>query len=196
MANRRSRGNARTPSFYSLFNPFQILRDVFFREAQRSTCAITGQPLTSNLTHHCRAGDAATKLPDILNGVLRSLALQRRASLHLLRLLFHSSLACKYDFVSYLRIGQGARWTSSTGCVAPTVPVSVGPAIYISPISVVSRKAYLGQPSLGEPLAKTCRQMTTLFTVQNRHMTTTASPTDVKCRPPRDELSSAVRSSQ
>src|SRR6266496_551511 len=84
-------------SFYSLFNPFQILRDVLFREAQRSTCAITGQPLTSNLTHHCRAGDATTKLPDIFNGVLRSLALQRRASLHLLRyLLFHSSLAWKY----------------------------------------------------------------------------------------------------
>ena len=45
-------------SFYSLFNPFQIVRDVFFREAQRSTCAITGEPLTSNLTHHCRARDA------------------------------------------------------------------------------------------------------------------------------------------
>jgi hypothetical protein len=87
----------RTSSFYPLLNPFQILRDVFFREAQRSTCAITGQPLTPNLTHHCRAGDATTKLPDILNGVLRSPALQRRASLHLLRyLLFHSSLACEY----------------------------------------------------------------------------------------------------
>src|SRR5450432_1798280 len=58
----------RKPSLYSLFNPFQILRDVFFREAQRSTCAITGQPFTPNLTHHCRAGDATTKLPDILNG--------------------------------------------------------------------------------------------------------------------------------
>ena len=87
----------RTSSFYPLLNPFQILRDVFFREAQRSTGAITGQPLTSNLTHHCRAGDATTKLPDMLNGVLRSLALQRRASLHLLRyLLFHTSLACEY----------------------------------------------------------------------------------------------------
>ena len=82
---------------YSLFNPFQIVRDVFFREAQRSTCAITGQPFTPNLTHQCRAGDATTKLPDILNGVLRSPALQRRASLHLLRyLLFHTSLACEY----------------------------------------------------------------------------------------------------
>lgn len=87
----------RTHSFYSLFNPFQILRDVFFREAQRSTCAITGQPFTSNLTHHCRPGDATTKLPDVLNGVLCSSALQRRASLHLLRyLLFHTSLACEY----------------------------------------------------------------------------------------------------
>ncbi len=85
------------PSFYSLFNPFQELRDVFFREAQRSTCAITGQALSSNLTHHCGAGDATTKLPDILNGVLRSLALQRRANLHFLRyLLFHTSFACKY----------------------------------------------------------------------------------------------------
>ena len=85
------RAPTRTPSFYSLFNPFQIVRDVFFREAQRSTCAITGQPFTPNLTHHCRAGDATTKLPDILNGVLRSPALQRRASLHLLRyLLFHT----------------------------------------------------------------------------------------------------------
>jgi hypothetical protein len=75
-----------------LFNPFQILRDVFFREAQRSTCAITGQPLTSNLTHHCRAGDATTKLPDILDGVLSSLALQRRASLNLLRYLVRREL--------------------------------------------------------------------------------------------------------
>jgi len=92
-----NRNANRTPSFYSLFNPFQIPRDVFFREAQRSTGAITGQPLTSNLAHHCRAGDAATKLPDILDGVLRSLALQRRASYHLLRyLLFHTSLACEY----------------------------------------------------------------------------------------------------
>ena len=93
-----SRGNANPqPSFYSLFNPFQIPRDVFFGEAQRSTCAIAGQPLTSNLTHHCRAGDAATKLPYILDGVLRSLALKRRASLHLLQyLLFHTSLACEY----------------------------------------------------------------------------------------------------
>src|SRR6185503_16227228 len=91
MASRRSRCDARTLSFHSLFHPFQILRDVFFREAQCSTCAIAGQPLTSNLTHHCRAGDAATKLPDILNGVLRSLALERWASLHLLLFLFHSS---------------------------------------------------------------------------------------------------------
>src|SRR5829696_2703585 len=93
MASRRSRCDARTLSFHSLFHPFQILRDVFFREAQCSTCAVAGQPLTSNLTHHCRAGDAATKLPNILNGVLRSLALKRRASLHLLRyllFLFHS----------------------------------------------------------------------------------------------------------
>ncbi len=96
----------RTLSFYCLFNPFQILRDVFFREAQRSTCAITGQPLTSNLTHHRRAGDAATKLPDILDGVLRSLALQRRASLHLLRyLLFHTSLACgNHESLNFLPI--------------------------------------------------------------------------------------------
>ena len=84
-------------SSYPLLNSLQISRDVFFREAQRSTCAITGQPLTSNLTHHCRAGDATTKLPDILDGVLRSPALQGRASLHLLRyFLFHSSLACEY----------------------------------------------------------------------------------------------------
>ena len=32
----------RTSSFYPLLNPFQIVRNVFFREAQGSTCAITG----------------------------------------------------------------------------------------------------------------------------------------------------------
>src|SRR5215217_1993297 len=90
-AHRRCRGNTCTLSFCYLFNPFQILRDVFLREAQRSTCAIAGQSLTSNLTHHGRARDTATKLPDILNGVLRSLALQRRASFHLLLSLFHSA---------------------------------------------------------------------------------------------------------
>ena len=77
--------------FHSLFNLFQILRDVFFREAKRSTCAITGQPFTPNFTHHCRAGNTTAKLPDIVNGVLRSLALQRRASLDLLGYrLFHT----------------------------------------------------------------------------------------------------------
>lgn len=91
----------RPSSFYSLLNPFQIVRDLFFREAQRSTCAITGQPFTSNLTHHCRAGDATTKLSDILNGVLRSPALQRRACLHLLRyFLYHTSLACEFSLPS------------------------------------------------------------------------------------------------
>jgi hypothetical protein len=31
----------RTSSFYPLLNPFQIVCNVFFREAQGSTCAIT-----------------------------------------------------------------------------------------------------------------------------------------------------------
>src|SRR5215208_3499845 len=77
--------------FHSLFNLFQVPRDVFFRKAKRSTCAITGQPFTSNFTHHCRAGNTTAKLPDVVNGVLRSLALQRRASLNLLGYrLFHT----------------------------------------------------------------------------------------------------------
>ena len=91
----------RRPSFYSLFYPFQVRRDVFFRETQCATCAITRQALPSNFTHHCRAGDATTKLPHILNGVLRSLALQRWASLHFLRhLLFHISFTRIYPISS------------------------------------------------------------------------------------------------
>ena len=88
---------SRRPSFYSLLNPFQILRDVLFREPQGSTCAITGQPFTSNFTHHCRAGNTTAKLSDIVNGVLRSFALQRRASLNLIGwLLFHIFWASRW----------------------------------------------------------------------------------------------------
>ena len=83
----------RASSSYPLLNSLQIFRDVFFREAQRSTCAVTGQSFTSDLTHDCRAGDAAKKLLYIFNGVLRSLALKSRANLQLVRCVrFHSSL--------------------------------------------------------------------------------------------------------
>ena len=81
------------PSLYSLFNSFQISRDVFFREAQRSACAVTANRLRRISRMTVERENAATKLSYIFNGVLRSPALQSRASLHLLRyLLFHSSL--------------------------------------------------------------------------------------------------------
>jgi hypothetical protein len=180
MANRRSRGNARAPSFHSLFNPFQILRDVFFREAQCSTCAIAGQPLTSNLTHHCRAGDAATKLPDILNGVLRSLALERRARLHLLLFLYSSHRFIKLNVDTFERLMSHSlvtrflsedwararwnfqHWLRGTYC-ARSFWTSHS---YKSELPSIS-KGLLREPSLGEPLAKGCRHMTTPFTVQN-----------------------------
>src|SRR5260370_8272259 len=83
----------RASSSYPLLNSLQIFRDVFFREAQRSTCAVTGQSFTSDLTHNCGSGDAATKLPYIVNGVFLSLALKIRTNLQLVRCVrFHSSL--------------------------------------------------------------------------------------------------------
>ena len=91
--------NMKGTSSYPLLNSLQIFRDVFFREAQRSTCAVTGQSFTSDLTHDCRAGDAATKLLYIFNGVLRSLALKIRINLQLVRCVrFHSSLGGKAVF--------------------------------------------------------------------------------------------------
>src|SRR5260370_24229636 len=83
----------RASSSYPLLNSLQIFRDVFFREAQRSTCAVTGQSFTSDLTHDCRAGDAATELLYIFNGVLRPLALKIRDNVQLVRCVrFHSLL--------------------------------------------------------------------------------------------------------
>jgi hypothetical protein len=72
----------RASSSYPLLNSLQVSRDVFFREAQRSTCAVTGQSFTSDLTHDRRAGDAATELLYIFNGVLRPLALKIRVNVH------------------------------------------------------------------------------------------------------------------
>src|SRR5258708_4046323 len=109
----------RASSSYPLLNSLQIFRDVFFREAQRSTCAVTGQSFTSDLTHDCRAGDAATKLLYIFNGELRSLALKSRVNLQLVRCVrFHSLLVESRvrDFFE-TRNDEGTHWAWTLACL-------------------------------------------------------------------------------
>ena len=88
-------------------------------------------------------------------------------------------------------MGKGHTGTSSTGYVAPTMPAHFGPAIYVSPISVLSRRP-TRSPSLVEPLAKAGSQLPTLFRVQDWQFRTPTSSNRFQSPGPRDKLSSAV----
>src|SRR6185369_4082808 len=87
-------------------------------------------PLSSNLTHHCGAGDTTAKLPDILNGILRPFALQRRASLQLLRyLFFHTPVAREFRVASAMTTSRSLELVASDSSLFETTLVSLGSAL-------------------------------------------------------------------
>jgi hypothetical protein len=87
----------------------------------------------------------------------------------LLVFLFHSA-PLKYDFVSYLRIGQGARWNFQHCLRCTYCAVSVGPAIY-SPISLVSRQSLIklgrSKPSTGQTIPQVEVRISRLSTLKS-----------------------------
>ena len=87
---------------------------------------------------------------------------------------------------------RGHAGTSSTGYVAPTMPAHFGPAIYVSPISVLSRRPTRIPPRWLNHWLRPVGNCQRFLGSKIGNSERLLRQTDFKCRGPRDKLSSAV----